>query len=116
MPNATRARIREFDTDVWRTATRAAPVVVQVVIAAVFGVGWLLGRLPVDSDNWFRILVATATVVTTVAAQLTAAALLRTESPRRRGLGLAIGGSGLAVLLGGLTYALVFLPLMDTSA
>src|SRR5690625_834252 len=109
-------RLRTQDTDVWRIATRSAPVVVQLVIAAAIGIGWLLGRLPVDSNNGFRVLVATATVLTTIASLLVGAALLRTDSARRRGIGLAIGGSGLAALIGGVAYALVFLPTMDPGA
>lgn len=107
------ARIRAQDDDVWRIATRSAPVVVQFVFATAFGIGWLLGRLPIDG---YRILVAAATVSTTLTALLIGAGLLRADSPRRRGIGLAVGGSGLAVLVGGLTYALILLPLMDPGA
>ncbi|MDD7811617.1 hypothetical protein PP713_03445 [Mycobacterium sp. CSUR Q5927] len=116
MLDTTLTRIRSQDTDVWRVATRLAPVVVQFVIAGVFGVGWLLGLLPVDGHYWYRILVATATFLTTVACLLVGAALLRSDSPRRRVIGLALGGSGIAALVGGLVYALIFLPIMDPGA
>lgn len=113
MPNTIITRIRDQDSGVWRTATRSAPVVVQFVGAALFGIGWLLGRLPIDSHNGYRVLVAGAAALTTVASLLVGAALLRADAPRRRGIGLAVGGSGLAVLIIGLIYALIFLPLVD---
>ncbi|OBK84805.1 hypothetical protein [Mycolicibacter sinensis] len=116
MLNTMLIRIRAQDADVWRIATRSAPVVVQFVWAALFGIGWLLGRLPLDNHAGFRILVATASVLTTVGALVVGGVLLRAETPRRRGLGLAIGGSGIAASASGLVYALIFLPIMDPHA
>ncbi|MGB5796497.1 MAG: hypothetical protein WBH51_11990 [Mycolicibacter algericus] len=55
---------------------------------------------------------AVAAVLTAVASLLIGAALLGTDSPRRRGMGLAVGGCGLVVLISGLVYALIFLPIV----
>ncbi|OBK82659.1 hypothetical protein [Mycolicibacter heraklionensis] len=112
MPIATLARIRSSDTTVWRAATWAAPLVVQVVFAAALGVGWLLGRYPTNSDAGYSILIVATVIITTVASLLIGARLLRAESPRRRSLGLALGGAGLAAAAVGLSYALIFLPML----
>ncbi|WP_024442627.1 MULTISPECIES: hypothetical protein [unclassified Mycobacterium] len=114
MLNRLRARILVQDNEVWRTATRSAPIVVQIVFAGAFGVGWLLGHLPIDSHAGYRIMLAATVAITTAASLLIAAIILRSESPRRRGLGLAVGGSGLALAAGGLPWALIFLSLVDT--
>jgi hypothetical protein len=107
------SRIRLQDNDVWRIATRSSPVVVQPVLAVWFGIGWLLGQSPVVDHVGVRILVAVAAVRTAAASLLIGAALLGTDSPRRRGMGLAIGGCGLVVVISGLAYALIFLPIVD---
>ncbi|ORW96124.1 hypothetical protein AWC28_10985 [Mycolicibacter terrae] len=82
----------------------------------MFGIGWLLGRRPVESHIEFRILVTVATVLTTVVALSIGKALLRSDSTRRRGVGLGIAGSGIAVLVGGLAFALIFLPIVEPAS
>lgn len=114
MFNQLRARICVQDNGVWRTATRSAPIVVQVVFATAFGVGWLLGHFPIDSHAGYRIMFAATFTITAFASLLIGAWLLRSQSPRRRGLGLAVGGSGLTLLAGGVPWALIFLALVDT--
>ncbi|BBX24052.1 hypothetical protein MTER_34630 [Mycolicibacter terrae] len=116
MLRTTLSQIRLQDNDVWRTATRSSPIVVQFVWAALFGIGWLLGRRPVESHIEFRILVTVATVLTTVVALSIGKALLRSDSTRRRGVGLGIAGSGIAVLVGGLAFALIFLPIVEPAS
>ena len=106
------ARIREQDGDVWRIATRSAPVAVQPVLAAAIGIGWLVGRLPLDN---VYLMAAATSILAAVVSLVIGAVLLRGESPRRRGIGLAVGGSGLAVLVGGLVFGLIFLPLLEPS-
>ncbi|RAU95493.1 hypothetical protein DQP56_16345 [Mycolicibacter senuensis] len=112
MLNTMFTRIRVQDSDVWRIATRSSPVVVQPVLAVWFGVGWLLGQTPVVDHTGVPIVIALAAILTTAASLLIGARLLGTDSPRRRGLGLATGGCGLAVLISGLVYALIFLPIV----
>ena len=114
MLNRLRDRIRMQDNVVWRTATRSLPVVIQIVFAAAFGVGWLLGHLPIESHAGYRIMLAATFTITAFASLLIGAQFLRADSPRRRGLGLAVGGSGLALLAGGVPWALIFLSLVDT--
>lgn len=113
MPTTLFARIRQQDTEVWRIATRSVPVAVQPVLAAWFGIGWLLGHLPVVGHIEVPILVAIAVVLTAIMSLLIGGALVRSDAPRRRGIGLAVAGSGLAALVGGLAYALVFLPIVS---
>lgn len=84
----------------------------QPVLAAWFGIGWLLGKLPVVGHIEVRILVAIAVALTAIISLLVGGALLRSDSPGRRGIGLAVGGSGLAALASGLAYALIFLPIV----
>lgn len=112
MPNTVFSRIRVQDSDVWQIATRSSPVVVQPVLAVWFGIGWLLGQTPVVDHIGVPILIAVAALLTTVTSLLIGATLLGTDSPRRRGMGLAIGGCGLAVLINGLVYALIFVPIV----
>lgn len=114
MPGATLARIRDSSPEMWRRATRLLPVAVQGVLVTAVGIVWLLTYLPIDGQAEYRIVAVAAIIITTVAALLVGAALLRAESPQRQGLGLAVGGSGLAVMSGGLTYALILLPWLGT--
>ena len=112
MPGVLLTRIRGSGSNIWRTATWAAPLVVQVVFAAALGVGWLLGHFPTNSDAGYSILIVATVIITTGAALLIGARLLRAESPRRRSLGLALGGAGLAAAAVGLSYAPIFLPML----
>ncbi|MEB3021507.1 hypothetical protein [[Mycobacterium] crassicus] len=110
MPEAILARIRDGDPAFWKSATRSAPIVVQIVIAATIGLAWLLSNLPIDGQAAFPILSMTAITVPTAASLPVGLMLLRVDSPRRRGMGLAISGSAVVVFISGLFYALIFLP------
>lgn len=115
MPSAILARIRDGDPDFWRTATRSAPLVVQVVLAPVIGLGWLwFNGGPLSYGTALSYLATAALIVPTAAALVIGAALLRAESPRRRGVGLAVCGSGVVMFISGLAYALIFLPWLET--
>jgi hypothetical protein len=116
IPSATLARIRELDTGAWRAATWWAPVAFQAVFAVLFGLGWLLSKWPFDPDTRFRTIVLTPPFICTVASLLIGAPLLSAESPRRRGFGLAVAGSGAAVLVTILVYALWVLPWLEPNA
>ena len=48
------ARIRHLDAHAWRTATWSAPFVVQLVVAALLIVMWLLGKWPFAEHNTFE--------------------------------------------------------------
>ncbi|MCV7386352.1 hypothetical protein [Mycolicibacter longobardus] len=115
MPTAILARIRDGDPDFWRAATRSAPLVVQVVLAAVIGVVWLsFSSVPLSYGTAFRYLATAALIVPTAAALVIGTALLRAESPRRRGVGLAVCGSAVVTFISGLAYALIFVPWLET--
>ena len=58
------ARIRHLDTQAWRTATWSAPFVVQLVVAALLILMWLLGKWTFAQHSTFeaeRALLLTAT-------------------------------------------------------
>ncbi|MEO6793914.1 MAG: hypothetical protein ABI253_08625 [Mycobacterium sp.] len=117
MPGAVLARIRDGDPDFWRTATRSAPLVVQVVLAAVIGIGWLLlSGCALSYGTAFHYLATAALIVPTAAALVIGAVMLRAESPRRHGVGLAVGGSAVVIFISGLAYALIFLPWLESGA
>lgn len=116
MPSAILARIRDGDPDFWRTATRSAPLVVQVVLAGIIGVGWLwTNGGPLSYGTAFLYLVTATYIVSTAAALVVGTMLLRAESPRRRGVGLAVCGSAVVVFISGLAYALIFLPWFENT-
>lgn len=116
MPSEILSRIRAADTEVWRTATRSLPIVVQVVLAAVIGIGWLwLSGSPLSYGTAFRCLATAAFIVSIAAALVISTVLLRVESPRRRGVGLAVCGSAVMVFISGLFYALIFLPWFENT-
>lgn len=116
MPNAIVARIRDSDPAFWRSATRSAPIVVQIVLAAIIGIGWLaMSGSTLSYGTAFRYLAAAAFIVSTAAALVAGSVLLRADSPRRRGVGLAVCGSAMVVFISGLFYALIFLPWLQNA-
>jgi ABC-type sugar transport system permease subunit len=116
MPCAILVRIRELDTRAWRVATWWVPVTFQAVFAVLLGLGWLLSKWPFEPETRFRTIVLTPTIICTVASLLIGAWLLSAESLRRRGFGLAVAGSGVAVLATMLVYAVWVLPWLEPNA
>ncbi|WP_231996385.1 hypothetical protein [Mycobacterium scrofulaceum] len=101
-----------FDTRAWRTATWSAPFVVQVILAMLLVAMWLLGKWPFYTHNAYtgeREWMLTATVVTTIVSLLFGAALLRSPSPRSRGLGISTLSCSAVVLAGGTIFAFLVL-------
>ncbi len=101
-----------FDTRAWRTATLSAPFVVQLILAMLLVAMWLLGKWPFDTHSAYageRVWMLTATVVTTLVSLLIGAALLRSRSPRNRGLGISILSCSAVVLAGGTIFAYLVL-------
>lgn len=119
MSSAVLTRMRNFDAAAWRAATWLTPVAVQIVVAMLFALDWvastwalpLLLLLPFIPSEGAMML--TGTVVITVASLLTGAALVSAKSLRRRGFGLAIAASGLAVLAGMAVYVGWVLPILE---
>ncbi|MGV0626960.1 hypothetical protein [Mycolicibacter minnesotensis] len=103
------ARVRDADPDVWRTAMWGLPVVGQFVLAAVFGLGWWLPNYNHVYYN-YRLLITVTTGITALASFLVSAVLLSRPSSRAFGMGLAVGGAGLTILIAGLTWGLIILP------
>ncbi|MEB3032574.1 hypothetical protein [[Mycobacterium] nativiensis] len=116
MPAAILARIRDGDPAFWKSATRSAPIVAQVVLAAIIGVGWLgLNGCSFCFGTVFWYLVAAAIIVPAAAGLAVGPMLLRAESPRRRGVGLAVAGLAVLMVVSGLFYALIFLPWFENT-
>lgn len=96
------SRVNDLDARAWAAATWAVPFVTQVLLILAIGVSWLFGKLFVDAHDALLFLAGAAVVLVISAA--TTAALLRSSSPRAKGLGLAVAGAYVVVLIGGLIY------------
>lgn len=105
--------VPDADTNAWTTATRSAPMTFQVVLAAMFGVAWLLDRGPLHRVVEFTALLLIASVITALVTLVIGVAALSSESAHRRGTGLAIAGSGMAMLAGVFGYDLVMVLVME---
>lgn len=109
---ASSVRPKGFDAPVWRTATLSAPFMVQAVLAVLLIAMGLLGKWPFETHSAYageRAWMLTATAITTLTSLLFSAALLRSRSPRNRGLGFSLASCSVAVLIGGASFALVVL-------
>lgn len=85
---------------------------IQAVLAVLLIATWLLGKWPFETHSAYageRAWMLTATATTTLTSLLFSAALLRSRSPRNRGLGLSLASCSVMVLAGGATFALVVL-------
>lgn len=109
---AASVRSKGFDAPVWRTATLSAPFMVQAVLAVLLIAMWLLGKWPFETHSAYageRAWMLTATAITTLTSLLVSAALLRSRSPRNRGLGLSLASCSVVVLAGGTIFAYMVL-------
>jgi hypothetical protein len=104
-------RVRDLDTQTWRTATLSAPFVVQIVLGFLLLAVWALGNglFKTESGHSERVLLLTATLITTLTSLVFSVVLLMSPSPRRRGLSLSLAGSSAVVLVGGTIYAYLVL-------
>lgn len=104
-------RVRDLDNRAWRTATLSVPFVVQIVLGLLLLAMWLLGKglYTTEGGHSERGWMLAAAVVTTLVSLALAAALLRSPSPRNRGLALSIAASSAVVLIGGTLYAYLVL-------
>lgn len=85
---------------------------VQAVLAVLLIAMWLLGKWPFETHSAYageRAWMLTATAITTLTSLLLSAALLRSRSPRNRGLGFSLASCSVAVLMGGASFALLVL-------
>jgi hypothetical protein len=89
----------------------SAPFVVQFVLGLLLATMWALGKAPftTESGHGERGWMLTASVITTLVSLAVAAALLRSPSPRNRGVALSVAGSSAVVLIGGIVYAYLVL-------
>ncbi len=104
------ARIRDLDAPARRTATWSAPFVIQLVLAALLILMWLLGKWPFATHSAYggeRAWLITATAITTLVSLAISGVLLASRSSRRRGLALSVAGSAAVVLIGAVIYAFV---------
>jgi hypothetical protein len=102
------ANIRQLDAHAWRTATWSAPFVVQLVVAALLILMWLLGKWPFAEHSTFKAegaLLLTATAIAALGSLAIGGVLLLTSrSSRGRGLAVSLAGSATVVLIGGVIY------------
>ncbi|OCB17048.1 hypothetical protein A5644_23610 [Mycobacterium intracellulare subsp. yongonense] len=85
---------------------------VQAVLAVLLIAMWLLGKWPFETHSAYageRAWMLTATAITTLTSLLVSAALLRSRSPRNRGLGLSLASCSVVVLAGGTIFAYMVL-------
>lgn len=101
-------RMNFFDARAWRTATWSAPFVVQLILGVLLVAMWLLGKWPFDTHSAYageRAWMLAATVITAVVSLLVGVALLKSGSPRNRGLGISVMSCSAVVLAGGTLFA-----------
>ncbi|OBI37836.1 hypothetical protein A5708_00985 [Mycobacterium colombiense] len=72
---------------------------------------WVLGKGPFTTERGHteRSWMLVAAVITTLVSVALAAVLVRSSTPRNRGLALSIAGSCATVLIGGIAYAYLVL-------
>lgn len=105
-------RVDFLDAYAWRAATWSAPFVVQLILALLLVAMWLLGKWPFDTHSAYageRAWMLTAAVLTTLVSLLFGAALLRSSSQRKRGLGVSTMSCSVAVLAGAAIFAYLVL-------
>jgi hypothetical protein len=102
------AWIRNLDAHAWRTATWSAPFVVQLVLAALLILIWLLGKWPFAEHSTFEAegaLLLTATGIAALGSlAISGVLLLTSRSSRGLGLAVSLAGSATIVLIGGMIY------------
>lgn len=96
------SRVGDLDARAWAAATWAVPFITQVLLVLVIGAWWLFGKLFAGANDALLFLAGAAVVLVMSAAAT--AALLRSRSPRAKGLGLAVAAAYVVVLIGGLIY------------
>lgn len=105
-------RLRGLDVRAWRAATLSAPFVIQLILGMLLIAMWLLGKWPFNTHSAHageRAWLLTATAITTLGFLLISPALLRSPSPRMRGLALSISSCAVVVLVGGVIFAFLML-------
>lgn len=98
-------RLRGMDSRVWRTATWLSPFVAPLLLGAMIGILWLIGKLPlfeVHERAWF-LTGAVGTLSTSLAISL---GLFASRSSQLRAVALSIAGSSVIVLVGSFVYLL----------
>jgi len=100
-------RIRDAQVETWRVATWAVPITVEIVIAVMIVILWLLSKTPAFprlERGWLLTGAGLAALVSLAAAGF----LMRASSSRRRGLGLSVAASACIVAVGATVDAVVF--------
>lgn len=100
------AILRNLDSASWRTATWAAPFAAQLVLGIVIVVYWRLGKSPFELREYPALLAGAA--VALLLSAVVMFPLLKSRSPRHHALALAIVGSNVVVLVGGILFGWVY--------
>lgn len=96
------ARLNGLDSRVWSTATWSAPFMTQLVLAFVIVMSWSLGKWFPGTDA--MVLFVTSAAVAFCLCAMVTVLLARSLSSLARGIALAVAGSYVVVLIGGLVY------------
>lgn len=95
-------RIRTLDATVWRTATWAAPFMIQVVLGFGIGITWVLGRKPSNLHGFGQYaLGAAGTLLLAIAVS---AGLFVRGTARAQGVAISMLGSVGVTLIGAIAY------------
>jgi hypothetical protein len=102
-------RLRDLDTLAWSTATWTTPLIVQLVLGAMFIALWLLGKaapfMTHGSYSGERALLLTAAAVTALVSVAISGSLIMSRSSRVHGAAMSIAGSAAIVLIGSIGFA-----------
>ncbi len=84
----------------------SAPLAVPVVLGVMLLVLWVLGKLAVfDSQENEAMLILVSALAVCLGSAGVAEVLMRSETSRVAGLGMAVLGGGMVVLAGGVAFA-----------
>ena len=93
---------RSRNERVWRTATWAAPFVIQIILGVAIAISWLLGKYWSNLHGVGQFAVgAGATVLLSAAVS---AALFARRSPAAQGIAISVVGSCLVAAVGAVIY------------
>ncbi len=98
----TTMQLRDLDARVWRTATWASPFTVQLVVGAIVGVSWLVGKFAWSPHGFGQYAIGAA--VTLLLSAATSGALFARGSFRAQGFAISIVGSFVVALVGATVY------------
>lgn len=98
----TMMQLRDLDERVWRTATWASPFTVQLILGAVVGVSWVVGKFAWSPHGFGQYAIGAAATLLLSAA--ISGVLFTRASFRAQGIAISIVGSFAVSLVGATVY------------